>query len=304
MSEHAHDRPLLALMIRLGGVLGFAIMAALIKLASERGIHLAEIVFWRQFITVPILLIWAMLAGGLRTLASERPKAHALRGIYGMIGMVFNFSAVIMLPLAESTTIGFSAPIWAVILSIILLKEKVGPWRWGAVAAGFIGILIIAQPGSGHIPLNGAVVALTAAFMIALIAIQIRDLSRTEKPMVIVFWFATISTVCAAPFMPFLSQPHGWLDWLILLGIGLSGTWGQLMVTMALRYGKVSSVIVMDYSALIWATLLGWLLFATLPPTTTWIGAPLIVASGIIIAWRERVVSKRRFADMRGAAGN
>lgn len=300
---HEHDRPLLALLIRLGGVLGFSIMTALIKLASNRGVHLAEIVFWRQFVTVPILLGWAILAGGVRTLASTRPRAHALRGLYGVTGMVFNFSAIIMLPLAEATTISYSAPIFAVLLSIILLKEKVGPWRWGAVLAGFAGILIIAQPGGGHIPLAGAGVALFAAFMISLISIQIRELSRTEKPLVIVFWFAVISTLCSAPFMPFVGTAHSWQDWLILLGIGLSGTWGQLMVTMALRYGKVSSVIVMDYSSLVWATLLGWLLFATLPPATTWIGAPLIVASGIIIAWRERVVAKRRFADLRGAAG-
>ena len=303
MSAHTHDRPLLALLIRLGGVLGLSIMAALIKLAHERGIHLAEIIFWRQFITLPIILGWAIMAGGWRMLGTKRPGAHALRGIYGAIGMVFNFGAVILLPLAEWTTFSFSAPIWAVILSIFLLKEKVGPWRWSAVAAGFVGILIIANPGSGHIPLAGAAVALIAAFLVALISIQIRELSTTEQPMVIVFWFAAISTVCSAPFMPFVSKAHGWLDWLILFGIGLAGIWGQLMITMALRLGKVSSVIVMDYSALIWATLLGWLLFATLPPATTWIGAPLIVVSGIIIAWRERVLAKRAFADLRGAVG-
>lgn len=304
-AEHhrAHDRPLLALLIRLGGIMGLSIMAALIKLGYERGIHLGEIIFWRQFISLPIILAWAMSAGGLRTLATKRPGAHALRGLYGAIGMVFNFGAVILLPLAEWTTFSFSAGIWAVFLAIFLLKEKVGPWRWSAVSVGFVGILIIANPGSGHIPLAGAAVALTASFLVALISIQIRELSTTEKPMVIVFWFAVLSTLCSAPFMPFLAQAHGWQDWLILIGIGLSGIWGQLMITTALRLGKVSSVIVMDYSALVWATVLGWLLFSTLPPATTWIGAPLIVASGIIIAWRERVVAQRAFADLRGAAG-
>jgi len=210
---------------------------------------------------------------------------------------------VILLPLAEATTINFSAPIWAVVLSMILLKEKIGIWRWSAVLSGFVGILIIAQPGGGHIPLEGAAVALGGAFMIALISIQIRDLSRTDKPMVIVFWFATISVVCVLPFMPFVMQAHSTQDWLLLLGIGLTGTWGQLLVTIALRYGKVSSVIVMDYSSIVWATLYGWLIFSVFPPTSTWLGAPLIVVSGIIIAWRERVVSQRKFADMRSAVG-
>jgi len=294
---------MLALLVRLGGILGLSTMAALIKLASTRGIHLAELIFWRQFTTLPILLGFAAMTGGVRQLATKRPRAHGMRGIYGLIGMVFNFGAVILLPLAEATTINFSAPIWAVILSIVLLKEKVGWWRWSAVLAGFAGILVITQPGGSHIPLTGALVAMGGAFMIALISIQIRDLSTTESPMAIVFWFAVVSTLCALPFMPFVSKAHSAMDWLILLGIGLSGTWGQLMITAALRYGKVSSVIVMDYSAIVWATLFGFVLFAVLPPATTLLGAPLIVAAGVIIAWRERVVSKRRFADLRDAAG-
>ena len=302
-TRHDHDRPLLALLVRLGGIMGLSIMAALIKLASQRGIHLAEIIFWRQFITLPIVLGWAMMAGGWRILATKRPGAHALRGIYGAIGMVFNFGAVIMLPLAEWTTFSFSAPIFAVFLAIVLLKERVGPWRWSAVALGFVGIIIIANPGNGHIPLAGAAIALTAAFLVALISIQIRELSKTEQPLVIVFYFAVISTVFAAPVLPFVFQAHDQLDWLILIGIGVTGIWGQLGITMALRLGKVSSVIVMDYSALVWATVLGLVLFDVLPPATTWIGAPLIVASGIVIAWRERLVSRRPFADMRGAAG-
>lgn len=303
MSSREHDRPLLALLIRLGGVMGLSIMVALIKLAYDRGIHFGEIVFWRQFITLPILLVWALMAGGIKLLATKRPGAHAKRGLYGTVGMVLNFAAVIMLPLAEATTINFSAPIWAVILSIILLKEKVGIWRWSAVLAGFAGILVITQTGDGRIPLNGALVALAGAFMVALISIQVRDLASTERPQAIVFWFAVVSTVLAAPFMFFVAEAHPWQDWLLLLGIGLAGTWGQLMITAALRFGKVSSVIVMDYSAIIWATLLGFVLFAALPPFTTLLGAPLIVAAGIIIAWRERVVSKRRFADQRGATG-
>ncbi|MCX7676743.1 MAG: DMT family transporter [Alteraurantiacibacter sp.] len=176
MTSAHHDRPLLALAIRLGGILGLSIMAALIKLAAQRGMHLAEIIFWRQFTSVPILMAWAWWAGGLKLLATSRPGAHALRGIYGTIGMVFNFGAVILLPLAEATTINFSAPIWAVILSIVLLKEKVGLWRWSAVLAGFAGILVITQPGDGHIPLTGALVAMAGAFMIALISIQILSL--------------------------------------------------------------------------------------------------------------------------------
>jgi len=288
------DRPMLALGMRLAGIAGFA---------SDSGVHLAELIFWRQFTSLPILLAWAMLAGGLGNLKTTRPRAHAMRAVYGIAGMILNFGGVILLPLAEATTFGFTGPLFAVLLSVILLRETVGVWRWSAVAAGFAGVVIIAQPGGGDIPLFGAAVALGGAFMIALISIQIRDLSRTDKPLAIVFWFSVASVLVTLPFLPFVHQPLTGQQWLLLLGIGLAGTWGQVLITMALRFGEVSSVIVMDYSSLIWATLLGWLIFSTLPTTATWFGAPLVVAAGIIITWRERVLSKQRLAAQAQTAG-
>ena len=296
MPASATDRPLLALLFRLIGIAGFALMAVCIKLASESGVHLLELIFWRQFITLPIMLAWAMLAGGLVMLKTARPKAHALRAAYGVVGMLLNFGGVILLPLAEATTLSYTGPIFAVLLSIVLLKEAVGVWRWSAVIAGFAGIIIIAQPGTGAIPLTGAMVALGGAFMIALIAIQIRDLGRTEAPMVIVFWFALATVLVTAPALPLVHQPLSGEQWLLLLGIGLFGTWGQVFITMALRFGEVSSVIVMDYSSLIWAALFGWLIFSDLPTPGVWLGAPFVIGSGIVITWRERVLRKARLA--------
>ncbi len=191
--------------------------------------------------------------------------------------MTLNFGAVILLPLAEATTLNFTSPIWAVMLSTVLLREKVGWWRWSAVAIGFVGIVTIAQPGAGHFPLYGALVGLGGAFMIALISIQIADLNKTDKPLTIVFYFALFSTLITAPALPFVISSHDTTGWLLLLGIGLAGALGQLLLTAALRFGTVASVIVMDYSGLFWATLYGWLLFDMLPPTSTWAGAPLIV---------------------------
>jgi drug/metabolite transporter (DMT)-like permease len=302
-SQTDTDRPLLALVLRLLGVAGLAVMAVQIKLAADIGVHIAEIIFWRQFVSIPILIVWAIMAGGVRLLGTSRPGAHGMRALFGFVGMVCNFGGVIMLPLAEATTLTFAAPIFAVILSVVFMRETVGWWRWGSVLAGFAGIVVIAQPGGGHIPLFGAAVALSGAFMIALISIQIRDLGRTEKPMVIVFWFAVVSSLVSFPALFFVYQPHSTHEWLLLLGIGLAGTFGQVFITLALRFGKVSSVIVMDYSNIIWATLLGWLVYSTFPPATTWLGAPLVVLAGIIIAWRERVVSQRRFVDQRQATG-
>ena len=288
----SRHRPLLALAIRLGAIAALATMSALIKLASERGIHLLEIMFWRQFITLPIAIAWVLATGGIGLLATRRPGTHMLRGLYGTIGMVLNFGAVILLPLAEATTLNFTVPIWAVLLSILLLKEKVGIWRWSAVLLGFAGIVVIAQPGSGHFPLYGALVGLGAAFMIALISIQIADLNRTDKPLTIVFYFALLTSVVTAPALPFVMTAHDADAWLLLLAIGLTGALGQLLLTAALRFGAVASVIVMDYSGLFWATLYGWLWFDALPPASTWLGVPLIVGAGLLIAWREHRLAR------------
>jgi len=286
-------RPLLALLIRLGAVAVLATMSALIKLTAQRGVHLLEIMFWRQFLTVPMFLGWAMLtSGGIGQLRTARPGTQFQRSAYGTLGMLLNFGAVILLPLAEATTLSFTAPIWAVILSMVLLKEKIGVWRWGAVIGGFAGIVIIAQPGGGHIPLQGALLGLGGAFLVALISLQIADLNRTDKPLAIVFYFALSSAPMTAVALPFVAQAHSAGTWLLIGAIGLTGAVGQLLLTAALRFGTVASVIVMDYSALVWATLYGVLFFGVLPPATTWLGAPLVAAAGIVIAWREHRLSR------------
>lgn len=294
MADAPRHRPLLALLIRLCAAAALATLAALVKLASDRGIHLLEIAFWRQAATVPALLGWvAATGGGLRVLATRRPLRHFQRALYGVAGMMLTFGGVILLPLTEATVMNFTAPIWAVVLAMLLLKERIGIWRWSAVALGFVGILVIARPGDGHIPPLGALVALGGAFMIALISIQIADLNRTEHPVTIVFYFAAFTTPLLGLALPLVGTAHDAAEWALLLGLGAVGLLCQLLLTASLRFGSVASVIVMDYSALLWATLYGWLLFATLPPASTWLGAPLIVAAGLIIAWREHHLSRR-----------
>lgn len=302
--DAAHHRPLLALLIRLGAIAALSTMSALIKLANRDGIHLLEIMFWRQFVTLPILLGWVLLtSGGLRQLKTDRPGKHFLRSFYGTVGMLLNFGAVILLPLAEATVMNFTTPIWATMLAILLLHEKVGVWRWSAIALGFLGVLVIAQPGGGHIPLYGALVGLGGAFMVALISIQIADLNRTDMPLAIVFYFALFSAPMTALALPFVAHAHDAAGWWLLLGIGISGSIGQLLLTAALRFGTVASVIVMDYSALFWATLYGALLFGMLPPASTWLGAPLVVLAGVVIAWREHRLSRPAERDLARAEG-
>jgi len=295
-TEHPNQRPLYALLLRLGAAFVLSIMLLFVKLADRSGVPLAETLFWRQLPTLPILMAWFAARGSLGLLRTARLATHAKRAAFGLAGMFLNFGAVTLLPLAEATAINFSAAIWAVILSALLLREKVGPWRWSAVLLGFAGVLVIVQPGDGHVPLLGASVALGAALMIALISTQIRDLGRTEHPLTTVFYFSAFTVPLLALAMPFVMTGHTAYQWGLLMGLALFGLLGQFLLTAALRYGAVASVIVMDYSGLIWAILFGWTVFGRLPPWTTWLGAPLVVSAGLLIAWREHRLGVARLS--------
>jgi len=286
------QRPLYALGLRLLATMVLSSLVALVKFTAGSGVAFPEILFWRQVPTVFLIFGWLALRGETERLRTARLPDHFRRAMLGMTGMFFTFGAPVLLPLAESTTLGFTTPIFAVILSALLLKERVGPVRWLAVALGFAGVLIIAQPGHSHIPPFGAAVGLGAGFMVALISIQVRDLARTEESLSIVFWFAALSAPILALGLPFTMTAHSPFQWLLLIGGGVLGCIGQILLTASLRYGQVASVIVMDYSSLVWATLFGWLIWDQLPPAATWLGAPAIIAAGGVIAWREHLHNK------------
>jgi len=287
VQTHSHQRPIFALLLRLLAIIALSTMLALVKLADESGLSLPEILFWRQFPALPIVFGILLASGRLDSLRTKRMPQHVVRMVIGLTSMSLNFTAFTLLPLAEATTLSFTSAIWAVILSALILREHVGIWRWSAVALGFVGILIIAQPGSGHFPLLGALVGMAAAFMIAVTSIYIRDMTQTENSLTIVFYFTLFSLPILGAMLPFFWVEKTATQWLMLIGIGLVGFIGQYLLTVALRYGTVSSVIVMDYSGLIWSTLLGWAIFEKLPVLATWLGGPLIVAAGLIITWRE-----------------
>lgn len=269
-----------------------ATLLMLVKLAGQSGVALPEIMFWRQFLTVPAVLGLLGAMGQLDRLKTDRIASHAGRAMSGMTGMVCNFGATILLPLSVSTTLGFTTPLFAVILTALVLRDHVGPWRWTAVLLGFIGVLIITQPGREPINLLGGALGLASGLLVAIISFQIRDLGRTEEPIRVVFYFALFGSALMALSLPFYMTAHTAYQWLLLIGCGLTGLIGQLFLTASLRHGAVASVIVMDYLALIWATLYGWVFWDHLPSAATWLGAPLIIAAGILITWREHKLAK------------
>lgn len=281
----------------------FALMNLLIKLAEAHGARLGELLFFRQG-GAALLAVAVVVAGpGLPSLRSERMGAHVVRAVLGLSTMALTFSAVLRLQLAEVTTIGFSMPIFATLLGVLVLGERTGWRRWAAVMAGFAGVVIVAQPGhgpGGGLPLDGALFGLAGAFGTAWISILLRGLGRTEPPLTTVFWFSILSMPPLGVVYGAAAGPHPPLVWATLLGIGLIGGAAQLAMTASLARGPVSVVAPMDYTSLLWATALGWLVLGTLPAPQVWWGAPLIVGSGLYIVWREHV--RRRTETLQAVA--
>jgi drug/metabolite transporter (DMT)-like permease len=289
----AEPQPLAGIALRLLTALLLAIMFALVKLASTRGVNVVESLFYRQCGSA-LCAIGLVAAGpGFASLRTQRVGAHVGRMALGLAAMALNFVAFILLPLAEATTIGFSVPIFSVVLAALVLGEPTGKWRWGAVAAGFAGVLLIVQPGSGDVPLAGASVALAAALLTASVTIVIRRLGATERASTTVFWFAISSLVPLGLLMLHFAAAHDAATWAVLAGLALAGGLAQLTLTGALRLAPVALVMPMDYTSLLWAVLLGSWLFGDLPTPWTWAGAPIIIASGLVIVWREHRLHRR-----------
>ncbi len=283
---------LLGIALRVAAATCFGFMAAMIKLGDEAGVSVPELAFYRFAFGLPPLLVWIAWTGNFGAWRTQRPLAHLLRGVLGLATMVVAFSALTYLPLAESATIGFVAPLFSVMLSALILREPVGRHRWSAVALGFVGVLIVMQPGRVSLPPIGLGLALFAAFGVAMVTITIRQIGRTESTPTTVLWFTCFSVVVTGAFMPFYGEFHDGRTWASLVSLGLFGGLAQMFLTSALRFAPVPVVVPFDYTQLLWAVLLGWALWDTHPPATTWLGAAVIVASGLYTLYREHKLGR------------
>ena len=286
------DRPVTGIMLRLAAAAMLALMFALVKLTAARGVHIVESLFYRQAFALPFVLCWAALGPGFASLRTSRIGTHATRMVIGLGAMTLNFLGMTMLPLAEATVIGFAVPLFATVLAALFLGEKVGRYRISAVLIGFIGVLVVMRPDSAAMHSTGALIALAGAVATASVTIFIRQLGTTEATTTTVFWFTASSLIPLSLLMVFFARVHDPLTWALLVGIGVTGGIAQLLLTGALRFAPVAVVLPMDYTGLIWASLVGWLLFAALPGPATLIGAPIIIASGLAILWREHRLGK------------
>lgn len=273
--------------LRIGAVTAFGVMLAALKYGAEQKVSAAELIFYRNLFSFPTILAWVMLTTGFAGVKTSRPGAHATRAAIGLVSMYLNFFAYAMLPLAEATAIGFSAPLFATALSAVLLREQVGWHRWGAIAVGFIGVLIVVRPGGGALPAAGVALGLVAAFGVAMVVITLRQIGATERATATVFWFNLVSLAVTAVPMLWLFHWHDTHVWIALIILGLFGGAAQILITASVRFAPVSVLAPFDYMQMLWAILWGWVLFSIVPAGPALFGAALIAAAGGYIVWRE-----------------
>ena len=286
--------PSLGIALKLGATLAFSLMYAAIKLAGD--VPVGEVIFFRAaFALVPLFALSAFTVGAAAVIRTARLGPHLIRAAAGVSSMFLNFTALAMLPLADITAFQFVAPIFAVVLAIPILGEQVGPWRWGAVAVGFGGILLMLEPHGGagaiigHGFTTGAAFALAGAFLSAFVVVFIRQMSTTERSETIVFYFMVSCAVAGAVTMAWDSVPLtlAQVAWLVLCG--LLGGVGQICMTFSYRYAEPSLLAPFDYVSMVWAVLLGYFVLAEVPEPMVMAGAGVVIAAGLLIVWRERV---------------
>ena len=271
--------------------IGFAVMTGLVRQAADSGVHPWEVAFFRSFFSLVVMGPWIAKAGlaGLRT---ARLKLYTLRASVGMVSMLAWFWSVSLLPIAEATALGFTAPFFTTIMAALILHEVVRLRRWAAVIVGFVGTLVILRPGSGDLPALGAAVALFAAGTQACSTIMVKTLSRTESPNAIVAYMGIYATPLSLIPALFVWTWPSWaqLGWMALVGI--VGTFAHLCFTRALRAADASAVMPIDFARLIFVAIIGIVAFDQIPSVWTWVGAAVIFASGIYVVRREAIAAR------------
>ncbi|MBX9699554.1 MAG: DMT family transporter [Acetobacteraceae bacterium] len=280
----------------------FTGLSAIIKLLGD-AIPVAQLMFFRSALALPVVAVILMRGGGLRRgLRTKRLGGHAARACTGTMAQACSFYALTVLPLAVQTALGYTTPLFVTVLAIVFLKERVGVHRWSAVAAGFCGVLVIAA-GQGVFgaaaPVIGVIAAVAQGLFSAATTMLVRQLSATESSATITMYQSLLMTLFTLVALPFVwVTPTAW-QLLLLVLVGLIGGVAQWMLTEAWASAQVSAVAPYSYSALVWAMGLGFVIWGEVPGLSMLAGSALIVFAGLYILHREIVRRRQREAAQR-----
>lgn len=275
-----------AVLSMIAGVGCFALMDACMKQLAIT-YQPMQVSFMRNLASLPLVLGMALLTGGGRALKPVHWALHFFRGIIG-VGMLWTFIySLTVLSLADAYSVFLSAPLLITALSAVMLKEYVGWHRWVAITIGLIGVLMILRPSGASVVTLGGVAALAAATCYAVSVNTIRFVARKDSVHATIFWQLLITASLSGLLCLSRWTAIRLADWPWIMVLGVTGAFGQYFLTQAFRRAPAASVAPFEYTSLLWGMLLDWFLWRTLPSPHMFLGASIVVASGLYVIYRE-----------------
>lgn len=292
MADHTPDKPLAGIVLIVAAMAILSAMDAAVKVLVDGGLAILQMLALRSWIVVPFMAAWAVWRGrGIGALKTARPGLHLLRVVAGTGAPLFFFSALKTLPLAEATTIFFGTTFIMTGLSVPILKEKVGPHRWAAVAAGFVGVVIAMRP-TGAVFDVGALYVLGGSVSYALFVLITRKLGPGEGTVKQVLYFHAWLGIVSTAALPFVHRAMTPTEIGLTALVAALVVAGHLAMTRAFLLAPIGVIAPFEYSALVWAGLLGFAVWGDVPGTHTLLGGAVIVASGLYVIRREQKLKK------------
>ncbi len=287
--DRSTDRPLRGILAVLGSVLFFACSDAAAK--SLMDTMPANQVTWIRFVVFALVMVPVLVVKGPLAWRTSHPRLQVARALGAMVSAILFIAALRVLPLAETTAMAFVSPLFVTALSVPFLGEKVGLRRWAAVIVGLVGVLIIVRPGSDAFH-PAAFLPLAAAAIWAASLVITRLTSGADSPLVTLTYTALVGCASATLTLPFGWTTMGWREVGLGLLTGLTATVAQILIVLAYRYASASLLSPFFYSQLVWSAALGFVVFGHMPDGWSFVGAAVIIASGLYTAHRERSHAK------------
>lgn len=290
MTRPPVDNPPLGIALMLLAALMLCTTDAAGKWVVERH-HVVQLNLFRGLFAVLVIAPFALREGGVRALRTARPVAHAARAFLLVAIAYAWFFSLKFMPLADAGAIALCAPFFITALSAMVLGEKVGAWRWAAVAFGFAGMLLIIRPGT-EVFTPVALLPAFVAFGYAVYMVSNRAMRATESVTAITLYPQIAVLGVSAALVPFVWTPMSWAAFAMTAVAGLTAGVGHLLLTYAFRMAPSSVLAPLDYTGLVWAVGFGFFLFGDWPVAATWAGMALIVAAGLFVIWRETMLAR------------
>jgi drug/metabolite transporter (DMT)-like permease len=288
------DRILRAILSTVLAMACFSVLNAMSKTLTTAHYPVIEVIWSRYFFAFVFMLAMFLPQSGLRLFSIRRLDTQVVRGLLLFFSSYLYFHGIAYMPLATAASISLSSPIIVTALSARLLGEPVGPRRWAAVGVGFVGALIVVRPG--HAAFDWHVLLIVASTVCsAFYQIFSRRYGQTERPDASATVATIVGTVAASPFLPFewVTPAWGW-DLVLFVGMGVMAGVGHYFLTIAYSQAPAAVVSPFNYTQLVGAAILGYLVFNDFPDFWTWVGAAVIIGSGLYIGYRERVRYRQR----------